>query len=512
MRAIGWAWCLAIVVGCHGDDHPSAAGSTGTDESSSGSASTGTSSGTSSDDGVVDDSSTTGAPHEVPGDGPFGGGARLQPVVERSGEAMRLLHWYDSELGIECSLARDASGELRCLPIAVPDVAIEFAEPSCEDGVVQAAACADVPGWLRADAPGAAECDAGTRQLSYRRGAPQAAPAVLWEWSSFSGQCVSAGEVVGDHYGIDRADDDMFLAAQLVDEPGDGGLMIRAAVFDDGSYERMQLLDAATSRPCSPHLVLVDEAAVEECRVDDIGAVGRVFATADCASDALVVVSDDGSCEPPALASDGTTWWQVGDVFVGDAYTVVDDSCTLFVATGTEVLRERGAEAPAPDFAPVIRAALPIGERLQPWGVVIDGAPLQLTHMQSDATWWDATLAHACEPVELAEGGRICAHAITYPQNETLWGDPECVATPLVRRHEAEPPPIVVSVVDDGCRTVADHARAVVGEWTDPIYELDPRTAICALADEPEDIGHLQLGNTVQLADLPALTIETLVP
>lgn len=510
MRAAGWAWCLAIVVGCRGDDHPAAGDSTGGADSSSGAASESSGSST-TQDASADDSSSTGAPPEVPGDGPFGGGARLQPVVERSGDAMRLLYWYDTELGIECELARDASGEPRCLPIAVPNVTVGFADAGCEQGLVQARSCASAPSWLRTDAPGAAQCDAGTRQLAYRRAAPVDSPEMLWEWDAFFGRCMNAGDVVGDHWGVDRAPDEMFLAAQYVDEPGDSGLMIRAAVFDDGSFERVRLVDAATARPCSSQLALTGNEVVEQCRVDSVGRVGPLFASSDCSGDLLVLVADDGTCDTPALASDGASWWQVGAAFDGTAYWMVDGGCEAYEPGPAESLYTRGSAIEAPTFAPIVYAAVPGDDRLQPIGVEVAGAPLQLTHGTGAAPWYDATLAFECRPVELAEGGRICAHAIEYPHDQTLWGDAECVATPLVRLDTDELPPIVVDVVDDGCRTVADQARGVVGEWTDPIYELDPKTSICALT-EREGIRHMQLGSAVQLADLPALTIETLSP
>lgn len=164
MRPMRWASVvLSMAVGC-GDD--TATGQAGDESDSTGSdpASTTGTDGHSTTDGAtsgLDDTSTTAEPVPMPGDGPFGGGSRLQPIVERGDGAARLLRWYDKELGIECEFARDASGDLRCLPARAPGVRVEYTDEGCNEGLLQVQSCGDTPSFVSADAVGSAACDDG---------------------------------------------------------------------------------------------------------------------------------------------------------------------------------------------------------------------------------------------------------------------------------------------------------------------------------------------------------------
>lgn len=75
-----------------------------------GGSSTSTSSPASDDSG----SSSGGAPTF---EGPYGSGSRLTAHVLRAAGGAEMLQWfYDQELGIECTFARDPEGVVRCLP------------------------------------------------------------------------------------------------------------------------------------------------------------------------------------------------------------------------------------------------------------------------------------------------------------------------------------------------------------------------------------------------------------
>src|SRR5688572_15813924 len=134
MRArVAWVGFM-VVVAC-GDDAPASDPQADTSGDVAGTSDTSTS----DVDPTVDredETTTTGEtepPSTFPGDGPFGAGTRLHPVVEAAGAEHRLMHWYDSELGIECELLRDAAGDVRCLPFMPQHLVAGFTSSACSD-------------------------------------------------------------------------------------------------------------------------------------------------------------------------------------------------------------------------------------------------------------------------------------------------------------------------------------------------------------------------------------------
>jgi hypothetical protein len=363
------------------------------------------------------------------------------------------------------------------------------------------------------DAPGAAACNDGTRQVTYRRGAPMAAPENVFQWHSLNGVCGGSGGVVGQHYAVDRVDDRQFLAAQLVEIDTGGPLAVRAIVADDGSWERAQLVDVGTGAPCGHGYRVVDERTVlDVCAPQGVGLTGNSFAGPDCAGEPLIVVPDDGTCEVTQFVTDGVDWWRVGPAYEGEVYELWQDECVPGdIDVDVLGVYERGEAIDPPSTIAYERVPVPDGdgERLQPWGVLVDGVPTLLTRHES--SWYDATLAAPCDAVELPEGGRICAHAIDNgPPRE--WGDPECTSVPLFGSFSsAALPPLVVRTEYDGCRLLALEAQTVVGPWRGAVYERDVESGACTPFDDRDpNREYLQLGNYVQLADLPPLVIETL--
>lgn len=513
MRMAWRVWMLALFgIGC-GDDETVVHAGEPSDSSGGGSGSSSETGGPTSvdgDSGGADESSSTGAAPPIPGDGPFGGGARLRAVVEHGDGAARLLHWFDTELGIECEFARDAAGDLRCLPVQLPGVQVGYADDDCAEAVLQTASCGAAPGFVRGDAVGAAQCDTGPRQVTFRRGGPIPAPEHFGDWSPITGECGGGSPPVGDHYALDRVDDDDFLAAVFVDEDVGGVLGVRSIVAEDGSWERAQLLDVGTGLPCSPSTQVVDGESVAKCLIARYDPYSALYAGADCSGDPLIHFDDDGTCNLPPFTNVGDDWWSLGPRYEGETYGVFQNVCTAYpIDLDAAALFERGDAIEAPTFADYTRAAAPEaeGDRLQLYGVVLEGAPVPLTRIPWD--WYDATLDAPCSAVALADGGHICAHE-TMNGPPRQWGDAECAMIPLAHSFTSVPAPIVVRVEFDGCREIAQDASAVFGEWTEAVYELDRETDECTPSDDAENSTFLQLGSSVQLADLPPLVIETL--
>jgi hypothetical protein len=335
------------------------------------------------------------------------------------------------------------------------------------------------------------------------------APEDFHEWKASHGRCMFGGVAIGDHYALDRVDDRDFLAAQVVDLDEGGPLAVRTIVAEDGSWERAQLLHAETGRPCAAVWKLVGDEPLEVCALESIGATGNAFASSDCSSHDVVRVTDDGTCDLPPFASDGVDWWGIGEPYVGDVFALYDTECAAVeILADVEVLFERGDPVDAPTTVEYVRALAPDGEddRLQPWGVEVDGVPQRLT--RHEGGWYDAVLEFPCQEVALPEGGLACAPATTdEPQD---WGDPECARIPVVRAFEGATPPILVRAHFDGCRLVAEDAQGVVGPWTEPVYRID-ETGACTAIDTEGGM-FVQVGSYVDLADLPALVVETLEP
>jgi hypothetical protein len=495
--------------GSSSDAASSGASTSGADESGSSS-------------GETETTGDTDPPPPTPGEGPFGGGARLRAVVESNAEGIRrLLHWYDTELAIECEFVRDDAGELRCLPLTVDGVDVGFTEPACRQGVIRADACTAAPALVRTVVPGAAACDDGPRHLVWRRGAPRVMTASVYRYTPGFGSCTSVGGPPGgSYYDVDVIDSDDFVAAQWVDEPGPGGLIVRALVADDGSYERARLVDPTTGQTCSPSPQPSDDGVQWGCTIDRRAVAGAAFATAAC-SEPLVTVDDDGTCGVPTVAVDADGgWWELGERHLGEVFVETDDGCMPREAPERELSAffARGAARDPIAWLPVERVTDPAAEtaRLQPWSWSAGGDTIALTDGEGlgffdDPEWYDAAIAAGCSSEALPIGGRACAistRRLPYPE-DVRWGDPECTAIELLWWFDDPPPPQISLMSYDDCGGVLAGARAVVGAYQGPVYRRDPDTAACVI-DERADETYLQVGNHVDLDDLPTLERSTL--
>lgn len=457
----------------------------------------------------------------VPGDGAFGVGERLAAVVERSaGGNVRLRHWYDRELGLECEFVRAADGRLRCLPLVVPGATAQFAGDTCSEGVLAVAPCSTPPQYVRTTLPGAADCAEGPRQLTYRRGAPRSAPETMSVFDAFAGRCMPAHDAsTTSYYELDRVADDLFVGAAIVEEDFEGSPSVRAIVADDGSYERHSLRDPATGVRCTPTATQADDGAVEtRCSVDTWPVVGTRYGGPTCNS-MLLSTPDDGTCETPALLEDGDgAWWTVDARHDDAVYYADGGSCYEAPMDAYDVVGffDRGVPTDPPVALPVERVAIAgafADDRLQPLGYDLGGGrAFELTGVTAPdgARWVDTVLGQPCVPVRSKAGGYACVGAAMWPHSPQgkRWGDPECNAIELVAQPMPSPSIVGFYEFEGGCEAMIGEARQVVGPWRGPLHRVDPGSGACVVDDDPP-AEYAQLGEPIWLLDLPRIDVDT---
>lgn len=506
-----WAWPLVVVtIACHGGADgvvADASSSSGGDASSSTSTSDGLEPGTQT--GETDGQS----PPSEPGAAAFGGGTRLAPVVETSPEGeVRLLYWYDRELSIECEFARAGDGTMRCLPRTTDGILAGFDGQACEKAVVSVGTCGAAPSLVSMPAPGAAECDEGPRQLTFRVGAPTLAPAELWRVYPGVGHCmfVEGGKGGGDYRELERVDDEMFVAAQWYDEPDGRGLAERVFAAEDGSWERHGLVNPATGFLCSPYPAASGHGQWHTECSSWLPHLGMAFAASDC-SDPLIAVADDGTCRPPEVVpAGGGDWVRLGArIEDSPAYGGSPETCWPRDVDDWDVddLYRPGASAPAPEPLRVTPEFLGEG-RLQRLAWRGEAGGLHEVHRGSQ--WYDSALEHGCESLATADGLRVCATATAPLEPTEVWGDRACESVELREHYGEYVPNAMVFWQDTGCGRVALEARAVLGRYDGRRYRRDREGACVPALDDGFMSEFVQLGDTVPMFNLPQLTRQTL--
>lgn len=502
---------VAVTIACHGGADGVAAdasSSAGDETSSSSSTSDGEATGTQTGD-------TEDEPVPPPGDGRFGGGSRLAPVVESSSEGeLRLLHWYDRELSIECEFARDGDGTMRCLPLRTEGLVAGFDGESCTRAILWVGACGAAPSLVRMTAPGAADCDEGPRQLTFRVGAPTVAPLELWSAPAGMGHCmfVDGGHAGGDYRELERVDDEMFVAAQWYDEPDGSGIAERVFAAEDGSWERFGLVDPSSGFMCSPFATIAghDHWSVE-CS-NWLPSPGWVYAASDC-SDPLLSIADDGTCRLPELVPLGAGAWAHLGARVDDvpSYEGDPETCWPREADDWDVLDlyRPGADAPAPD--PLRLTHEFVGEgRLQRVAWRSEGGALH--EVTRGSQWYDSALERACESLPVEGGLRVCAVESDRLEPTEVWGDAACEDIELHAHFGGSVPNSIVLLQDTGCGLVAVEARAVLGLWDGRRYRRDREGACVPDLEDGFTPEYVRVGNTVPIFNLPQLTRYTLLP
>jgi hypothetical protein len=471
---------------------------------------------TATDDGSsgnADTSTGDAPPTVVPGEGPYGAGTRLKPVVERTAEGVtQLLHWYDRELGIDCEFVRDSVGTPRCLPLDVEGVTVGFTAQDCAEPALGAQACADVPTRVRGQVPGAADCNEGARHQAYLRGAPIGS-GDMGAFSAFQGEC--RGGLHPERYALTPIADEEFVAATVVEEPR-GSVLVRALVADDGAFLRERLVDPRTGTVCllGASSVQGDDAWV--CHLPST--MARGFADEAC-SNSLVAIPDDGTCEQPTLQAfaGAETWRAVGEAWEGPmfstAYGGVCEPLTP-LSFDTYSYHRLGEEIPPIESPRFVRATADDPGRLRRRGVMGDDEFLVLPGIVGDdSRWFDALLEQGCQAAPDDEGTLRCFPLpFASPYSLAKWGDPACSETPLLDAVTSETTFSRITRMDYGdCGAVAvESLQNVVGPWDGPVYgPSDDGSEPCVLQEVEEYDRFFQLGNHVQLDDAPVLELVT---
>jgi hypothetical protein len=463
--------------------------------------------------GPADTSSGDAPPPMIPGEGPYGAGTRLVPVVERSEDGvMQFRYWYDSELGIDCEFARDSVGTQRCLPLAVAGGAVGFADEACTDPVVGVAACGTVGSHVRGIVPWAAGCSEGPRTQAYVRGEPIGSGDV-GRFDASAESCAPYGVSYDERYALKPVEDELFLAGTAVVETR-GSVQIRAIVADDGAFIRDRIVDPRSGTVCSPWGSLEDEDDWVGCNVPSAG--NRGFSDSACTSP-VFAFSDDGTCQPSSFSIiwEADEWYRLGERWEGQAYELdFDGACVAAEApaTPTYALYERGES-----IAPVesLRfAGAPVAEdpgRLRRFGIVGDDETLVLPgalHSLPEPAprWYDALLEQTCAPAADDDGTIRCMPLPFVPPTRIRWGDPDCTETPVYVTISAVPPSRISRATRDDCGgATIESLQNVVGPWDGPVY--DESNGACEPVEIDELDNYYQLGNYAQLDDAPALEL-----
>lgn len=510
--------CMAMAIGCGPEviDHGSGqqGSSSETTDSPADSSGTTTLEPTGADD-AGDTTDTTGTTGEVPvpepGEGPFGSGTRLRAVVERTDDGVtQLHHWYDVELGIDCELARDSVGDLRCMPRMGPGVAFGWGTETCEEPIVGGDACHDVPTYVRGRVVGSANCAEGARHQGYLRGEPIGSGPVQY-YSDISGTCGSSSSYT-ERFGLTPVEDAAFVRATAAIEEHDG-FRIRVVVAEDGAYVRDEIIDPTTDVVCARYDAWTDEGTLV-CSQGFTGSYG--YSDAAC-SESLTAYPLDETCEQPTTIPLGPyegRWYAAAPPWEGSIFTREDGACTsVEVADAFPFeLLPRGREIDEP--VSLHRPLEVIGDdagRVRRRGVLVDGEPLALPGL-AEARWYDAVLEQPCtSTVDDVGVVRCLPQHVLPPHARNLWGDPACVEIPLM--DTVGDPGTQVTLVrdtDDTCGVfVAEGLQNVVGPWEGELYRLDAQDG-CVVEEPPQDfVGVYRLGNYADLVDAPRLELVT---
>jgi hypothetical protein len=506
-RTVTMATMVTMVMAC-GPDRISHGDGDGTgDPASTDDAGSGT--------GGADTSTGDPPPPMIPGDGPYGAGTRLRPVVERTEDGVtQLLHWYDSELGIDCEFARDSVGTQRCLPLAVVGGAVGFDDEACTVPVVGIAQCGTVASHVRGIVPGAAACTDGPRHQAYLRGEPIGAGDV-GRFDAGNGSCAAFGASYGERYALSPVADEEFLAGTAVVETR-GNVRVRAIVADDGAFVRDRIVHPRSGTVCSPWGSLEVGGDVLGCDVPS--ATSRGFSDAACTS-ALYDFPDDGTCEPSSLSIiwSADEWYLLGERWDEPVYALdIDDACAPAEALAFEAsaFHEIGESIAPVEGVRYGGAFVPDDAgRLRRFGIAGDGETLvlpgALSGLPEEAPrWYDSLLEQTCSPAADDEGTQRCMPLPFVRPNRLAWGDPGCTETPLYETvKEVTPSRISRATVDDCGVATVESLQNVVGPWDGPVYRVNDG------ACEPEEISDIenyyQLGNYAQLFDAPVLELAT---
>lgn len=492
-------------------------GSTSGTEGSTSSVDEGSSGGESSTLGSEGSSETSGPP-PLPED-PFGSGTRLRAVYLDAGQgAVRLQHWYDTELDIDCRFAHDAAWQPRCTPNQGANID-GYLDSDCTQPVMSAWVCGETEPVVSAALP--ERCAGALARVSAFDVGDAQSIATLYRIDD--GECVADFDPDPQEmfHPLTQLADDMFVAADVVDYPVDGALGVRTLESEDGAFEKLE--------PAN-----IDEGV--NCDALSIGGELR------CVSANLAY--DFGDLHPDSGCSDDPVAYSVFAAHCGDATVVIrsepnGEQCDPFDSTFREVDGEVdevydstnacmpasrgpnarywsiGNELPA-SHAPLIVETYVGGGR----GQTIDFAAPNDAFIARGFRWRDAMLDVDCGPVDAEDGTRRCLPdvglATVLEGDGGLFADAGCTDEPLATYRsnicDPQPPTLVATFSSDSQPCAAfdlmDVADVGAAHSAD-VYRFDANGGGCTLYMPGEDEEVYEVGSSQGLDSLVEIELVT---
>lgn len=439
---------------------------------------------------------------------PFESGTRLGAVYLDGGDgAVRLSHWRDRELGIDCRMEQDESWAYRCMPNT--NVGLNYLDASCTELAFE---------WDSCDgSPPPAHVRSGLRDRCIGRARVEA---------FVTGDTVSATTIYGllddgtcephtyeeprTFYRATRSPPSTYALATERDITLDSGLAVRVVETAGGAYELLSGVDTSFEQRCT----IQNIEGQYRCLSGDLAYdFGFNHTDASCtAGDVAYSVGSD-QCDPPNYVlkarQTGTCGsWEHALHTVGaeisseGVYEGGADSCRAAEDRG----RFWSVGAPATELPPAVEVGLLGSGRLRVEHYVTpQGATLRPAY-----EWWDATRQAHCTEVDTTTAGLRCVPS-SYDARNNQYSDSACTE-PLARVWipecgEVRTPEIYLVFEQwNPCNGgPVREALAVGAEHTGAIYELQDGSGCVAYEPQSNERFHT-LGAALPLEDYPAMT------
>lgn len=232
----------------------------------------------------------------------FESGDRLHAVyLDGGGGAVRLQHWRDTQLGIDCHFRDDGAGTARCLPLA--DVQPLYLDAGCTDPVFEVNTClgATPPPFVSVTLPHTCVGFAPKQPHEVDVSAPLARTQVYGRDELGACVTIELGEE-RNLYRISPAAVDRFAAGTERRVDLDGNLGVVVLETEDGASELHGMVNTALDAECRLAGLGAEGVAYHCLHGDFAYDFDRYHSDATCgAGDVAYSVGLDG-CDPPAVA------------------------------------------------------------------------------------------------------------------------------------------------------------------------------------------------------------------